>query len=422
MNRVVITGLGAVSPAGSTVATMWDAMLAGRSGIGPLTRFDCDGYATQIAGQVDDFDVDARVGRREARRVGRFTAFALAAADDAMQDAGFPVGEKLPNGDRVATYVGTGIGGLPEIADGVVDYAARGPKGVSPFFIPRSLNNLAGGNIAIRYGARGPSLCISTACAVGNHNIGEAWRLLAMGDADMAIAGGTEASLTPVGICGFQSMRALSRRNDDPKTASRPFDANRDGFVMGEGAGIVVLESLDHALARGATPLAEIAGYGSTADAYRITDMHPEGRGPGGAIRRALDQAGIDPHATGDDGRPLVDYISAHGTGTSENDKVETRAVKAVFGDNAPQIPMSSIKSMMGHLIAAAGAVELIVCAMAIRNGIVPPTINLHEPDPELDLDYVPNAARKTDVRTCLSNSFGFGGQNDALILRRFEE
>ncbi len=414
MNRVVITGLGAISPAGSTVATMWDAMLAGRSGIGPLTRFDCEGYTTQIAGQVDDFDVDARIGRREARRVGRFTAFALAAADDAMEDAGFPVGEKLPDGDRVATYVGTGIGGLPEIADGVVDYSDRGAKGVSPFFIPRSLNNLAGGHIAIRYGARGPSLCISTACAAGNHNIGEAWRLLAMGDADMAIAGGTEASLTPVGICGFQSMRALSKRNDDPATASRPFDANRDGFVMGEGAGIVILETLEHARARDARIYAEVVGYASTTDAHHVTAPAPGGAGAARCMAGALRRAGLKPSD--------VDYINAHGTSTPLNDSHETAAIRSVFGSHADKLAVSSTKGVTGHLLGAAGGVEAVASVLALHTGIVPPTANYTTPDPECDLDVVAEGARKIDPEVVLSNGFGFGGTNAVLALKKWTE
>ncbi len=414
MNRVVITGLGAISPAGSTVATMWESMLAGRSGIGPLTRFDCEGYTTRIAGQVDDFDVDARVGRREARRIGRFTAFALAAADDAMEDAGFPVGDKLPDGDRVATYVGTGIGGLPEIAGGVDDYGDRGAKGVSPFFIPRSLNNLAGGHIAIRYGARGPSLCISTACAAGNHNIGEAWRLLAMGDADMAIAGGTEASLTPVGICGFQSMRALSRRNDDPATASRPFDANRDGFVMGEGAGVVILETLEHARARDARIYAEVVGYAATTDAHHVTAPAPGGAGAARCMAWALKRAGLKPSD--------VDYINAHGTSTPLNDSHETSAIRSVFGAHADKLAVSSTKGVTGHLLGAAGGVEAVASVMALHTGIVPPTANHSTPDPECDLDIIAEGARKIDPHVVLSNGFGFGGTNAVLALKKWTE
>lgn len=413
MRRVVITGLGAVSPAGSTVEPMWQAMCEGRSGIGPLTRFDCEGYATQIAGQVDDFDADARIGRREVRRIGRFTAFAIAAADEAVVDAGFAHAEPLPNGDRIATYVGTGIGGLPEIVDGVHDYSGRGYKGVSPFFIPRSLNNLAAGNIAIRYGARGPSLSIATACAVGNHSIGEAWRLIATGGADLALAGGSEAALTPVGLCGFQSMKALSTRNDDPATASRPFDRDRDGFVMGEGAGVLVLESLDSALARGVRIYAEVIGYAATTDAHHVTAPAPGGEGAVRCMQQALAVAGVD--------LSEVDYINAHGTSTPLNDSHETAAIRTVFGAHADKLAVSSTKGVTGHLLGAAGGVEAVASALALHTGVIPPTANFQNADPECDLDVVPEGARKSEPRIVLSNGFGFGGTNATLVFRRWE-
>lgn len=435
--RIVITGMGWVTPLGHSLDAVWKRLTNGESGVRPIDRFDAGSFPTTFAASIRDYDYRSFLADPEVHaHAGQHSQYALGAAVQAWRQSGLGDVSELDR-RRVGIYLGAG--------EGVLDFegyartnldgwnpesrsmdAAAWAKAASEHFDPwRELEqepNMPASHISRELGIRGPVYNCLTACAASTQAVGEATDIIRRGDADVMVSGGSHTMLHVLGVTGFNRLTALSNRNDAITEASRPFSRSRDGFVMGEGAGIVVLESLDHALARGATPLAEIAGYGSTADAYRITDMHPEGRGPGGAIRRALDQAGIDPHATGDDGRPLVDYISAHGTGTSENDKVETRAVKAVFGDNAPQIPMSSIKSMMGHLIAAAGAVELIVCAMAIRNGIVPPTINLHEPDPELDLDYVPNAARKTDVRTCLSNSFGFGGQNDALILRRFEE
>jgi 3-oxoacyl-[acyl-carrier-protein] synthase II len=413
VRRVVVTGLGAVTPCGADVPTTWDSMLAGRSGTGPLTRFPCDGFPCRVAGQVDDFDAEARLGARSIRRLGRFMQFALAACDEAIAHAGFVVGAPLPDGDRVATYVGTGIGGLPEIVEGMDDFARDGHKGVSPFFIPRSLNNLATGQIAIRYGARGPSLCISTACAVGNHSIGEAWRCVRDGDADLALAGGTEASLTPVGFAGFQSMKALSSRNDDPTRASRPFDRNRDGFVMGEGAGVVVLEELDHALARGARILAEVVGYGATTDAHHVTAPAPGGDGAVRAMARALAVGGLSPSD--------VQYINAHGTSTPLNDKTETEAIRGLFGAHADRLMVSSTKGVTGHLLGAAGGVEAVATVMTLVEGRVPPTANYQDPDPECDLDYVPEGARRADVRVALSNGFGFGGTNATLAFRRWE-
>jgi 3-oxoacyl-[acyl-carrier-protein] synthase II len=410
---VVITGLGAISPCGADVPTMWRSMCEARSGIGPLTRFDASTYPSRIAGEVRDFDGAARLGPRVVRRLGRFMQFALAATAEAVADAGFPVDAPLPGGDLVGVYVGTGIGGLPEIVGGVVDYEREGHRGVGPFFIPTSLNNLASGQIAIRYGARGPSLCISTACAVGNHSIGEAWRAVAWGEVDLAIAGGTEAALTPVGFSGFQSMKALSTRNEDPSRASRPFDRDRDGFVMAEGAGIVVIEALEHALARGARIHAELLGYAATTDAHHITAPAPGGDGAARCMARALEVAGR--------AREEVDYINAHGTSTPLNDKTETAAIRAVFGPHADRLAISSTKGVTGHLLGAAGGVEAVATALALATGTLPPTANVEHQDPECDLDVVPNQARAAAPRVALSNGFGFGGTNATLVFGRWE-
>lgn len=407
--RVVITGMGAVTPCGGDVPSNWDAVTQGRSGIGPITRFDVSDWPVRIGGEVKDWDPAALLGRREARRMDPCSQFALVAANEAVAHAGL----EGPLGDRAGVYVGTGIGGIHEISDGAKGFAERGPKGLSPFFIPRSLGNLAAGHIAMTHKASGPSLCVATACATGNHSIGEGFRAIQDDHADIVIAGGTEAGLCELGLAGFMVMRALSKRNDDPTTASRPFDKDRDGFVMGEGAGIVVLESLEHARARQAQIYAEVIGYSLTNDAHHMTAPAP---GHGGAVRcmrGALASAGIAPEQ--------VDYINAHGTSTAANDEAETAAIRTVFGDHADQLLVSSTKSMTGHLLGAAGGIEAIFTSLALHHGLVPPTATLVQPDDGFDLDYVPGQARAAPIQIAVSNAFGFGGTNAVLVLRRVD-
>ena len=409
--RVVVTGLGAVTPCGNDAASTWAAMRDARSGTARVSKFDASAMPVQIAAEVKDFDAQRRIDKKLIRRLDLFAQYAMYAADEALEHAGYTPRE---GGDpRFGVYVGTGIGGLQEIVNGSRLFDASGWKGLSPFFIPRALTNLAGGQIAIRYGAQGPSLCVTTACATGNHAIGEAFRAIQYDDADAILAGGCEAAVSPVGLAGFMVMRALSKRNDDAPTASRPFDKDRDGFVMGEGAGILLLESLEHAQARGAEVLAEITGYALNNDAWHDTAPSPGGAGAARCMAAALKNAGIPPEA--------IDYINAHGTSTEQNDVSETEAVKSVFGAHARRLTMSSTKGVTGHLLGAAGGVESVATVMALRTGIVPPTANLFEPDPACDLDYVPLTARETRPRTALSNSFGFGGVNAALVFRRFE-
>lgn len=409
--RVVVTGLGAVTPCGNDAASTWAAMRDARSGTARVSKFDASAMPVQIAAEVKDFDAQRRIDKKLIRRLDLFAQYAMYAADEALEHAGYTPRE---GGDpRFGVYVGTGIGGLQEIVNGSRLFDASGWKGLSPFFIPRALTNLAGGQIAIRYGAQGPSLCVTTACATGNHAIGEAFRAIQYDDADAILAGGCEAAVSPVGLAGFMVMRALSKRNGDAATASRPFDKDRDGFVMGEGAGILLLESLEHAQARGAEILAEITGYALNNDAWHDTAPSPGGAGAARCMAAALKNAGIAPEA--------IDYINAHGTSTEQNDVTETEAVKSVFGAHARRLTMSSTKGVTGHLLGAAGGVESVATVMALRTGIVPPTANLFEPDPACDLDYVPLTARETRPRTALSNSFGFGGVNAALVFRRFE-
>jgi 3-oxoacyl-[acyl-carrier-protein] synthase II len=420
--RVVVTGLGLVSPVGHSVADGWANLVAGRSGIGPITRFDASAFACRFAGEVKGFQIEDYIPAKEARHMDTFIHYGLAASMQAVKDAGLPTNGELDevSAERIGVMVGSGIGGLPMIEQTDGDYRERGPRRISPFFVPASIINMISGHVSIQYGFTGPNLAIVTACTTGLHCIGEAGRMIEYGDADVMIAGGAHTMIHMLGITGFNRLTALSTSTGDPSRASRPFDLTRDGFVMGEGSGMLILETLEHAQARGAQPIAEVVGYGSSADAYRITDIQPEGRGAAAAMEQALRMAGIDPHARRADGRAPIDYISAHGTGTKENDSIETLAVKRVFGDLAKSIPMSSVKSMLGHLIAAAGAVEFITCVLAIRHGMLPPTINYGTPDPELDLDYVPNTARPAKVDVCLSNSFGFGGQNDTVVVTRF--
>ena len=406
--RVVVTGMGAVSPCGNTMPESWSSMVEARSGVGPITHFDCEGWPVRIAGQVEGFDGVALIGRRAIRRMDLFCQYAVVAADEAVADAGLDWDRGDP--DRVGIYLGSGVGGINEIVRGARAFDERGYKGLSPFFIPRALTNLAAGTLAIRYNARGPSLCVTTACATGNHALGEAWRVLRSGEADVILAGGTEAGVVPVSVAGFMVMKALSKRNDDPQAASRPFDADRDGFVIGEGAAVLALETLEHARARGARIYAELVGYGLTNDAFHMT--LPGNGGAARCMRQALRVAGLD--------LDTVDYINAHGTSTQANDVNETRAVREVFGARADALWISSTKGVTGHLLGAAGGLEAIATVKAIHEGVVPPTANWTTRDPECDLDYVPGAARERAVDVALSNSFGFGGTNATLVFRRF--
>lgn len=407
---MVVTGLGAVTPCGTDAPTTWQSMLEARSGVATVSGFDVSAMPVRIAAEVKGFEVERRIDKKLARRLDRFAQYAMYAADEALADAGLVPD---PEGDpRFGVYVGTGIGGLQEIVNGSRLFDQQGWKGLSPFFIPRALTNLAGGQIAIRYGAQGPSLCVTTACATGNHAIGEAWRAIRADEADVILAGGCEAAVTPVGLAGFMVMRALSKRNDDPATASRPFDLHRDGFVMGEGAGILLLEELEHARARGARIYAEVIGYALNNDAWHDTAPAPGGAGAARCMQAALRSARLAPDA--------IDYVNAHGTSTPQNDASETAALKTVFGEHARRFQVSSTKGVTGHLLGAAGGVEAVATVLALHEQRVPPTANLHTPDPECDLDYVPGAARDTRVSAALSNSFGFGGVNASLVLRRF--
>lgn len=411
--RVVITGLGAVTPVGIGKDAFYEALLAGKSGIGPITHFDASEYATRIAGEVKDFDItNYGVEKKEARRMDRSAEFAIAAAVMALEDSHLDLDEE--DRDRCGTVVGSGIGGIDSIHDVYVTLFNKGPARVSPFAVPMMIANMVSGRVSIQLGLRGPAITDVTACASGTNAIGDAFRIVARGDADIMFAGGTEAAVSPGAVAGFASMKAMSTRNDEPELASRPFDAERDGFVMGEGAGIVVLEELEHAKARGAHIYAEVIGYGSNGDAYHITAPAPGGVQARKCMELAIKDAGIDPSE--------INYINAHGTSTGLNDKNETFAIKELFGDHAKDIAVNSTKSMTGHLLGAAGAIEAIVMAMAIETGKIHPTINLTNPDPELDLDYVPEGARELKVNCALSNSFGFGGHNATLLVRRYED
>lgn len=410
--RVVITGMGAVTPLGLGPDSLWEGLASGRSGVGPITLFDTAGYDCRIAAEVRDFVPTDFLDRKEARRMDRFTQFAVAGTRMALEHAGFDPARS--DTGRVGVIFGTGIGGIQTLSDQFQVLYDKGPSRVSPFFIPMFIPNMAAGQIAMQFGLKGFNETVVTACATANNAIGDAFKAIQWGMADAMVTGGSEAAIVPLAVAGFSSMKALSERNDEPQRASRPFDADRDGFVMGEGSGVLVLESLEHARARGAAILAEIVGYGCTADAHHLTEPAPEGEGAARAMRAALQDAGMAPDQ--------VDYINAHGTSTPKGDKFETTAIKNVFGDHARRLAVSSTKSMTGHLLGAAGAVELIACIQAIRHGVLPPTINQDTPDPECDLDYVPNQARPAQVRVALSNAFGFGGQNASLVVRAFEE
>ncbi|MGI9076579.1 MAG: beta-ketoacyl-ACP synthase II [Gemmatimonadaceae bacterium] len=411
--RVVVTGLGTVSPVGNDVATTWRALLDGRSGAGPITKFNPEGFAVRFAAEVKNFDAGTYMDRKEAKRADHYAQYAVAAAVQAMQDAGLGDGSGYPQ-ERTGVIVGSGIGGLKTFEEQHDQYSKRGPKGVSPFFIPMFIADIAAGIVSMRFNARGPNYATVSACATGAHAIGDSFRAIQYGDADVMITGGAEATVTAMAIGGFANMRALSERNDDPEAASRPFDAGRDGFVMGEGAGIVILEELEHARERGARIYAEVAGYGMTGDAYHLTAPAPDGEGAQRAMRRAMEDAGLTPAD--------VQYINAHGTSTPANDVNETKAIKAVFGEHAPALNVSSTKSCTGHMLGAAGALEFLITSLAVQQGRIPPTINYTTPDPQCDLNYTPNVAIDRNVTAALSNSFGFGGHNVSLAVKRFVE
>lgn len=409
MRRVVITGVGAVSPLGSGNAKNWDALTSGKSGIRLITRFDTSDLSVKIAGEVPDFNAEEFIDKKEIKKMDLFIQYALGAAHYAMEDSGLVINDE--NAERVGVLVGAGLGGLPTIEKYHTLVAEGGYKKISPFFIPMLIINLAPGHISIRYGAKGPNLSSVSACATSTHSIGDAYHIIKRGDADAMIAGGTESVITPLGIGGFAAMKALSDRNDDPTAASRPFDKNRDGFIMGEGAGIVILEEYEAARARGAKIYAEVVGYGLTGDAYHLTAPAPGGEGGARSMKMALNNAGVAPEQ--------VTYINAHGTSTPIGDMYETMAIKSVFGDHAKKMMVSSTKSMTGHLLGAAGGIETVYTMMAMDKGVVPPTINYTDPDPECDLDYVPNTAREAKLEYAMSNNFGFGGTNATLLFKK---
>ena len=413
--RVVITGTGVVSCVGNCVVDFWDALVNGRCGLGKITRFDVSEYRTQIGGEVKNFDISRYMPVKDAKRLDLFCQFAVAAADEAMLEAGLPL--QLDGGGvdrtRVGVLVSSGIGGLEILTEQNTILDARGPSRVSPLLIPMMIIDMSSGNLSMRYGAQGPNMGIVSACATGCHSIGEAFWMVKRNDADIMIAGGTEASIVKLGFAGFCSMKAMSQRNDDPMHASRPFDADRDGFVMSEGAGVMILEELEHAKKRGANILAEIVGYGATGDAYHITSPDPDGTGAARAIKMAMGHAGVNPED--------IDYINAHGTSTSLNDKFETKAIKAALGDHAYKVSVSSTKGTTGHGLGAAGGFESIACVKAIQSGIVPPTINYVTPDPDCDLDITPNTAKEKKIRYAVNTNLGFGGHNGAIVFKRFE-
>ncbi len=408
--RVVITGLGLVTPLGVGVDETWSALCDGRSGIGEITRFDTTDFITKIAGEVKHFNAEDFLPKKDAKRTERFIAYAVAAARMAVENARLNIDGT--NGHRVGVITGCGLGGLEMLETTARIVQEKGPKRVSPFFIPMIIGNMAPGMISIHLGAKGPNISVATACAAGAHAIGDACNTILRGQADAMITGGVESVITPTCIAGFNSMKALSTRNDDPQKASRPFDRDRDGFVVGEGAGMLILEALEHARERGAPILAEMAGYGQSGDGYHMTSPSPDGDGMIRCMQAAIDSAGI--------AREAIDYINAHGTSTPLNDLYETRAIKKVFGDFAPNVPISSTKSMTGHLLGGAGGIETAFTVLAVKNGIIPPTINLANAGEECDLDYVPNVARKADITCAMSNSFGFGGTNASLVVKRY--
>jgi 3-oxoacyl-[acyl-carrier-protein] synthase II len=409
--RVVITGMGAVTSLGKDLDTLWNSLMDGKSGVAPIESFDVSEYPTRIAAEIKNWNPEEYMDRKEARRMDRYVQFAVAAAGMALKDAGLSVKEDT-DPERVGVYIGSGIGGLGTFEDQYRILLEKGPKRVSPFFIPMMIANMASGHVSIITGAKGPNSTTVTACATGTHTIGDSFRLLQRGEVDVMICGGAEATIRPTGLAGFCSMRAMSTRNDDPEHASRPYDVDRDGFVMGEGAGVLVLETLEHARKRGARIYGEVIGYGMSGDAHHMTDPDPNGAAR--CMNKALKDAGLSPAD--------VDYINAHGTSTPVGDVSETKAIKEAFGEHAYKLAVSSTKSMTGHLLGAAGGVEAVICALALTKGKLPPTINIENQDPECDLDYVPNVPREMNVRVALSNSFGFGGHNATIIMRKYEE
>ena len=410
--RVVVTGIGLVSPVGLTREETWGSLLAGESGIDRISSFDAEELETTIAGEVKGFDPTSYVGRKEARRMDRFVQFAVAATLEAMEQASLEVNDG--NSERVAVIISSGIGGIITLSEQIGVMDSRGASRVSPFLVPMMLPDMASGQVSMLVGAKGPNFATVSACSSGADAVGNAFELVRRGTAEIALTGGAEAAICPIGVAGFNACRALSKRNDEPGRASRPFDAGRDGFVLGEGAGVLVLESAESAADRGVEPIGEIVGYGSTADAHHITQPAPGGEGGARAMKAALEQAGLQP---GD-----VDYVNAHGTSTPLNDKYETMAMKAVFHERAYEVPISSTKSMTGHLLGAGGSLEAGITVLAIRDGALPPTINLEESDPDCDLDYTPNRARESAVKVAMSNSFGFGGHNASLVFREFQQ
>lgn len=411
MRRVVVTGVGIISPLGSGVDKSWNGAKEGKNGIRAITRFDVSNFPVRIAGEVPDFDPGDAVEKKELKKMDLFIQYSTAASLMALKDSGYVITEE--NAERVGVYIGAGIGGLPAIEHWHRVLIEKGPERITPFFIPMVIINLASGQVSIKTGAKGPNSCAVTACATGTHSIGDAFRLIQTGAADAMFAGGTESTITPLCIAGFNAMKALSTRNDEPQRASRPFDKDRDGFVIGEGAGILFLEELESAKKRGAKIYAELAGYGMNSDAFHMTTPAPDGLGMARCMELAIKSAGINPED--------VSYINAHGTSTYYNDLYETKAIKKVFGDHAKKLAVSSTKSMTGHLLGAAGGIEAVFTALSIKDGVIPPTINYETPDPDCDLDYVPNAARDMKVKAAVSNSFGFGGTNAVLVFKRFD-
>ena len=410
-HRVVVTGIGIVSPIGLTVASTWNSLINGRSGIGRIAAFDPTESETQIAAEISNFDPENYMDRKEARRADRFSQLAIAAAEEAVAQAGLR--QEEPLGNRTSSLIASGVGGIITLSEQFDVLHDKGPKRISPFLIPAMLIDMAAANVSMKYGARGPSFATVSACASGADAIGSGYELIKRGDIDVAFCGGTEAPICPIALAGFNSVGALSKNNSDPEGASRPFDAKRDGFIIGEGASVLVIESLEHALARGATPLVELVGYGASSDASHITQPAPLGEGGGRAMRQAIESANLKPAD--------VDYINAHGTSTPMNDKFETDAIKGVFGEDAHAVAVSSTKSMTGHLLGAAGAIEAAICSLSIMNGIIPPTTNYANPDPECNLDYTPNQARKMTVDVAMTNSLGFGGHNASLVFQRYQ-
>jgi len=411
-DRVVVTGIGLVTPVGSDRKSTWDSLMVGKSGIDYISLFDAEGFTSRIAAEVDGFDGAALLGRKEAKRLDRFSQFAAVASLEAIEDAGIDMATEDP--DRVGVLIGSGVGGIITITEQHNVMLNKGPKRVSPFLVPMMLGDMASGQVSMMIGAKGPNFSTVSACATGADSIGEALEMIRRGRADVVIAGGTEAAVCEIGVAGFNSCMALSTRNDDPQGASRPFDSGRDGFVLGEGAGVLVLESIEHAEKRGANVLAELAGYGASSDSHHVTQPHPEGEGAARAMKWALDDASLQPED--------VVYINAHGTSTPMNDKFETIAMKRMFGDHAYKLAISSTKSMTGHLLGAAGGIEAAFSVLAVKEGAIPPTINLEIPDPDCDLNYTPNKAVKQEVEVAMSNVFGFGGHNASLVFKSFQQ